>query len=52
MESVRHTLIPIRPEEAREQSSAMAAVALLVVATFSCALGSSLGFFLRAIAFH
>ncbi len=50
MESVSGTLISITPEEAHERTSGMVAVALFVVAIFSCALGSSLGFFLRAMA--
>ena len=49
MASLSNTIIPVTPEEAREQASAMVAVALFVVAVFSCALGSGLGFLIRGV---
>ncbi len=52
MAALSNTIIPVTPEEAREQASAMVAVALFVVGLFSCALGSGLGYLLRAVAIH
>lgn len=50
MNMTSNTLMPVTAEEAHEQTSAMAAVALFIVALFSCVLGSGFGFVISALA--
>jgi hypothetical protein len=45
-----NTLMQVTPEDVHEQTSAMAAAAIIVVAFFSCALGSGFGYVVRAVA--
>jgi len=50
MTTASSTLIPVTTEDAHEQTSAMAAVALFIVALFSCAVGSGFGFVVSTLA--